>query len=121
MAADSNNTCSPWFVISWSRNCTGRPSAAAGRGHFPDGVLELLVDIAFGRVEVDFIVTLNVDVHIKDVLNRGFKVGDSDTVGIDAGESNVIWMLLGYSPSNARSGFWRRRNWGCHNFGVCYN
>ena len=64
-----------------------------------------MVDIAFGRVEVDFVVALNVDIHIKDVLDRGFKVGDSDTVGIDAGDSNVIWMLLFYSPSNARSGF----------------
>ena len=64
-------------------------------------MLEFLVDIAFGRVEVDFIVALNVDVHIKDVLDRGFKVGDSDTVGIDAGDSNVIWMLLIYASSNA--------------------
>ena len=64
-------------------------------------MLEFLVDIAFGRVEVDFIVALNVDVHIKDVLDRGFKVGDSDTVGIDAGDAKVIWMLLFNSPSNA--------------------
>ena len=60
-----------------------------------------MVDIAFGRVEVDFIVALNVDIHVKYVLDRGFKVGDSDTVGIDAGDSNVIWMLLFNSPSNA--------------------
>ena len=68
-------------------------------------MLELLVDIAFGCVKVDFVVTLDVNVHVENILNRGFKVGDSDAVGIDAGESNVIWMLLVYSPSNARSGF----------------
>ena len=84
-------------------------------------MLEFLVDIAFGRVEVDFIVALDVNIHIKDVLDRGFKAGDIDTVGIDAGYSNVIWMLLFYSPSDARSGFWQRRRWCGHNFGGCYN
>ena len=121
MAADSNDTCTPWFVISWSRNCTGRPCAATGRRHFPYGLLELLVNISFGRVKINFVLTLYVNIHVKDILDRGFKVGDGDAVGIDAGESNVILMLLVYCSSNALSVFEGRRNWDVHGFGDCYN
>ena len=84
MTANSNDTRTAWFVITWSRNRTRRPCAAAGRGHFPDSVLELLVNIGFGRVKIDFVVTLDVNIHAEDILDRGFKVGDGDAVGIDA-------------------------------------